>query len=315
MSALRNIWADLVEKRLWPIALLLLAGLIAVPVVLARGGGNGGGSDAPDAVAVSSSPRTGGAEIITLDVAPKARRHDGRGRDPFVQPKGSTPEKAKALESATTGDTSGGGAAAKGGAPADPAEPAKPAPAKPKPSGPTYTADLRFGQADSMRTLRDVARLTPLPSADSPFFVFLGVKAGGKTLVFMVSSDAKATGDGKCRPSKSACETIELQAGDTEFFDLTTDEGVEQYQMDVISIHKVSSKSSAKKSGRSSTGRASKSQRRLLRKVLAGRASHLMGSYRWATDRGVLVHVPEWAREKDPAAPDEQPPAGAESAG
>lgn len=314
MSVLRNIWADLVEKRLWPIALLLLAGLIAVPVVLARGGGEGeGGSDAPNAVAIASSSRANGPEIVTLDIAPRARRHDGRGRDPFVQPKGSTPQKAQALESSTTGDSSGGGAAAdKGGAPAGPP---KPAPSKPKPSGPTYTADLRFGQADSMRTLRDVARLTPLPSADSPFFVFLGVKSGGKTLVFMVSSDAKATGDGKCRPSKNDCETIELQAGDTEFFDLATVDGVEQYQMDVISITKVSAKSSSKKSKGSSTGRASKAQRRLLRKVLAGRASHLMGSYRWAADRGVLVHVREWAPKKDAPPADEQPPAPAQGAG
>lgn len=307
MSTLRNVWADLVEKRLWPIALLLLLGLIAVPVVLARGGGGeGGGSDAPEAVAISASASGDETEIVTLDTAPKARLHDGRGRDPFVQPKGSTPEKAQALESSTTGDAGGGGAAT-GGPDADPAKPSNPAPGKPKPksSGPTYTADLRFGQADSMKTLRDVARLTPLPSADSPFFVFLGVKSGGKTLVFMVSSDAKATGDGKCRPSKSNCETIELQAGDTEFFDLTTDEGVEQYQMDVISIEKVGSKSSSKKASSSKAGRASKSQRRLLRKVLAGRASHLMGSYRWAPDRGVLVHVPEWTDDKrDPAAGD-----------
>lgn len=302
MSTLRNIWADLVEKRLWPVALLLLLGLIAVPVVLARGGGEGGGSDAPNAVAISAGAPADATEIVTLDVAPKSRRHDGRGRDPFVQPKGSTPQKAQALESSTTGD-GGGGGAAQAGAETDVAKPAKPAPAKKKASGPTYTVDLRFGQADSMKTLRNVPRLTPLPSADSPFFVFLGVKSGGKTLVFMVSSDAKATGDGKCRPSKDRCETIELQAGDTEFFDLTTDEGVEQYQMDVISIEKVSSKSASKKASSAKTGRASKSQRRLLRKVLAGRASHLMGSYRWASDRGVLVHVPEWADDKrDPAA-------------
>lgn len=301
MSALRNIWADLVEKRLWPVALLLLAGLIAVPVVLARGGGDGGGSDAPAAVAVASSSPADEAEIVTLDLASKARRHDGRGRDPFAQPKDSAPRKADAFAPATTADTSAGSAATKGGAPAGPAKPAPAKPKhKPKPSAPSYTVDLRFGRADSMRTLRDVARLTPLPSADRPFFVFLGVKSGGKTLVFMVSSDAKATGDGRCRPSKSACETIELQAGDTEFFDLTTDKGVEQYQMDVIAIHKVGAKSSAKKSARSSAGRASKSQRRLLRKVLAGRASHLMGSYRWAADRGVLVHVPAWARERAP---------------
>ena len=38
MTFLRDIVADLREKRLWPFAALLLVALVAVPVVLARGG-------------------------------------------------------------------------------------------------------------------------------------------------------------------------------------------------------------------------------------------------------------------------------------
>ena len=34
MSILRNVWADLVGKRLWPVALLLVGALVAVPVLL-----------------------------------------------------------------------------------------------------------------------------------------------------------------------------------------------------------------------------------------------------------------------------------------
>ena len=142
--------------------------------------------------------------LVTLDAKPTVREHDGRGRDPFVQPKGSTPQKAQALQSGTT---SGGGATPTDTvgttpAPAPAAAPRRRSPrASRRPPLPNYVADLRFGQADSMKTLRDVARLTPLPSASNPFFVFLGVKEDGKTLVFLVSSDAKATGDGTCKPS------------------------------------------------------------------------------------------------------------------
>ena len=300
MTTLRNIWADLVEKRLWPVALVLAAGLLAVPLVLAKGADE---PALPAGGAVIAATATDDTEVVTLDVEPTVRRHDGRGRDPFVQPEGSTPEKAQALESSTTSDDGGSGGGAASTDPAPDTSGDEPASSEPKKTVTTtsYTADLRFGQADSMKTLRDVERLTPLPSASSPFFVFLGAKGGGKTLVFLVSSDAKATGDGTCKPSKSACETIELQAGDTEFFDLTTADGVQQYQMDIIKIEKTTTTSKASKSARAAQGRASKADRRLLRRVLDGRAAHLMGSYRWDARRGVLVHVRAWDAEDPPA--------------
>lgn len=299
MTTLRNIWADLVEKRLWPVAVLLAAGLLAVPVVLAKGGEDPVPSPAAGAVLAAAAANADDPEIVTLDVAPGTARHRGRGHDPFVQPKGSTPEKAQALKSATAGDGGGGGGGGGDAAaqPDDaPASGDQPKSSEPKSTAPTYTVTLRFGQADSMKTLRNVARLTPLPSAQSPFFVYLGAKNGGKTLVFLVSSDAKATGDGSCKPSAKECETIELKAGDTEFFDLTTADGVQQYQMDIVKITKstASSSSSSGKAAKSARARASKADRRLLRKVLAGRAAHLMGAYRWDADRGVLVHVPAW---------------------
>ena len=300
MTTLRNIWSDLVEKRLWPVAVLLLAGLIAVPLVLARGAGEDSDSNSASAVAVTARADTTGPEIVTLDVAPQVKRHDGRGRDPFAQPKSAKAAKAPALPSGATADGGGGGEPASPAAGSDSTKSTKPVPAKRVATGPTYTVDLRFGQADSMKTLRDVARLTPLPSASSPFFVFLGAKSDGKTLVFLVSSDAKATGDGTCRPSSKECETIELGAGDTEFFDLASTDGVQQYQMDIVKINRSggASKSSSGKVARSARAKASKADRRLLRKVLAGRASHLMGSYRWVPRRGVLVHVPAWSRDQ-----------------
>lgn len=304
MTTLRNIWADLVEKRLWPIAALLLAGVVAVPVVLAKNP-----EPAPTPVANAVLARNATADeptIVTLNAKPTVREHDGRGRDPFVQPKGSTPQKAQALESSTTGSsasadsTPAGGADTGGsGTTGGDSTPSKSQPkSKSKAAGPNYVVDLRFGQADSMKTLRDVSRLTPLPSIKEPFFVFLGVKEDGKTLVFLVSSDAKATGDGKCKPSTANCENIELKVGDTEFFDLTTDDGVQQYQMDIIKVSKAKASSSAKGARAArAAGKASKADRRLLRKVVDGRSAHLMGAYRWVPERGILELVPAWARK------------------
>ena len=40
ISHVRNLVQDLVERRLWPVALVLAVALAAVPVVLGRGGGD-----------------------------------------------------------------------------------------------------------------------------------------------------------------------------------------------------------------------------------------------------------------------------------
>ena len=36
MSALTNVWRQLVQRRLWPVAILLIAALAAVPLALAK---------------------------------------------------------------------------------------------------------------------------------------------------------------------------------------------------------------------------------------------------------------------------------------
>ena len=218
------------------------------------------------------------------------RRHDGRGRDPFVQPKGSTPQKAAGP--AVAGDRrpvpAAAAAAHRHDATGDAATPTTQTPRRQEQAQeqprPTYVVDLRFGQADSMKTLRDVARLTPLPSASSPFFVFLGVKEDGKTLVFLVSSDAKATGDGKCKPSTNDCETIELKAGDTEFFDLTTDDGRPAVP---DGHHQDRARPSGVELGQGRAARHAPARRPprptggCCARSLDGRSAHLMGAYRW----------------------------------
>jgi len=53
--------------------------------------------------------------------------------------------------------------------------------------------------------------------------------------MFLVSSDAEATGDGKCLPSPDNCDRVEMEAGDTEFFDVATPDGTTaQYQLDLV---------------------------------------------------------------------------------
>lgn len=293
MNALRNIWADLVEKRLWPLALALIVGIGAVPVVLARG------TDEPSAPTEPTAATSQEGELVALDTRDVVRRsREGRARNPFRQRalkrrSDEAQERPSGTTSASGGGEEKGGGSTDGGASTDTAKTEKPAGGKTKkPPLDTYTVNLRFGQAGAMRSLRDVARLTPLPSASDPFFVLLGVKSDGETVVFLVSSDATTTGDGTCKPSAANCETIEMQAGDTAFFDLTTEDGVRQYQLDVVSIRR--GKAASAKEARAARRRASRAGTALLelaREETRDEES-VLGPYRWDADRGVLVPLP-----------------------
>ena len=267
MNFLRNIGADLVEKRLWPVALALIIGVVAVPMLLAssasdraghgrarsRGERRGQGRDGRQARHDARRPSQ--ARRLVEEPLQAALRTQGEGRAAAAGRRREVGCRRRLRRERA--------AAATTPARARPDTTPKPK-AKPKDANlDVYRVNLRFGQPGAMKSVHDVPRLTPLPSVEDPFFVYLGVKEDGKTLVFLVSSDAKATGDGKCQPTQDSCETIEMKVGDTEMFDVTTEGvGVQQYQMDVVSIKK--SKASSAKAARKARARHSKAGAALL---------------------------------------------------
>lgn len=285
----KNIWADLVDKRLWPIALVLVLALVAVPTLLAKKSDEPAGPDPLAAGAVAHSAQSGGDAVIALDTGGVAGpKHGATGRNPFEQLFVPKP-KSTSSDTSTPGTDSGNPGQAGGGSGGDTSSGDKSkgdggSTTTPKKTTTTYKVNIRFGSAGAMRTKNDVARLTPLPSASNPFFVFLGVKDGGNTVVFLVSSDAKATGDGTCKPSANQCETIEMKAGETEFFDVSTDAGVRQYQLDVTSIKKVVTASSS--AAKAANARVSQAGAQLLKD--AGADGTSLGAYRWVPDLGQL---------------------------
>jgi hypothetical protein len=258
MTLLRNVLTDLVDKKLWPVAVALLVALVAVPLVLA-----GGGADEQPLPAVSPVAEGGPAVAVTPAEGANGPGVPRGSNDPFRARPGCDDD---AEQAAATPAASGGtvaGAMGKGGTTgsaggADSLPVAIPGlddvgvvpvgdatggsgsgsgSTKPSDDKDSWHVDLRFGKNGSVASKNDVPRLSPLPSTEDPFFVFLGVAADGKTALFLVSSDAEATGDGKCVPSPANCDRVEMQAGDTEFFDVATPEGeVVQYQLDLVKI-------------------------------------------------------------------------------
>jgi hypothetical protein len=345
-----NVARDLVDKRLWPVAAALLLALIAVPVLLGRGGSEPAPTRALTADANSAS--AGERTTVSLDTTESAaRRRDGRLKNPFHAPGGSSPSATTASTTSSgaatastggavisvpsstggstsvhipspsapkgpdassgggsgsspsvtppssgSGSTSGGGSTHNdGGSTGGTAKP-KPAP-KPTPAGDAYQVTMRFGRPGHMRTLRDVRRLAPLPSVVNPFFVFLGVMKDHETAVFLVSSDAVATGDGTCRPSRKNCATVEMKAGDIEFFDFTDASGnVTQFELDLKRVERTPLRTVA--AVRAAYARHSVAGQELLREAHELGQAGAARAYRYLPDEGVLVR----ARRAQPSA-------------
>src|SRR3954447_19560374 len=85
MSFLRSLLKDLVDKRLWPVALLLVAALAAVPMLIGHlAGGTPTTAAAPAPAATPRDAGTSAQASVPLDPEPSDARHDdGRLRDPF----------------------------------------------------------------------------------------------------------------------------------------------------------------------------------------------------------------------------------------
>ena len=137
---------------------------------------------------------------------------------------------------------------------------------------------MRFGasEATTRPPRKDVKRLQALPSSDEPVLIYLGVLKDKKTAVFLVDSGVIAQGDGTCMPSRTSCETIHIKEGETEFFDVASEDAGEeasegsgaQYQLDVIKIRKKTTTSASK--AKKSLARVSKSGHKILKARIAG---------------------------------------------
>ncbi len=110
-----DIATDLVEKRLWPLALALVVALVALPVALTRGG-----EVAPTAPAAVPATPAGAAappadaSLVRLDTGPAiARKRAGRLRNPFAGTPSAAPTTSAA---ATTGAQTAAGAQSAAGA-------------------------------------------------------------------------------------------------------------------------------------------------------------------------------------------------------
>ncbi len=255
---LQNVIADLREKRLLPVAILLLAGLVAVPVLLAK--------PADENAASPAQPASAGQNEATKALVALADEDSGAGstlklfdpRNPFA-PDGvknlqtiSSEKLGKASTDLASSESSGGGT---GGATDTGGGSGGGSTGGEIPSGGgdtgggggtggggtevtqyTYVLDVTFTADGKTHKHKSMSKLTQLPSENKPLLLFLGVDSTGDNAVFLVDSTLKADGEGHCSPSTSDCATLSIGPGSVEHF---TDEDGHAYTLRVDEIRKV----------------------------------------------------------------------------
>jgi hypothetical protein len=307
MSALRKVVRDLVERRLWPVAVLLVAAAVAVPVLLGHGSSEEPVAAAPAGGAAQPNPSPSSRAAIKLDETGDDTGGQGdASRSPFKGPKlpkTKKPDTSPASSDKSSSDATQSGASTPSGS-SSPAgggsdtsggtTPPATTDQTPKKADVTHVS-LHLGPLGSLVTYKDVARLSPLPSAAKPLFVFTGVLSDGKTAVLLPSSTVQIgeESDVSCKPSNKSCQKLEVQQDDTIFFKIAGDAAGTQYQLDVVSVHL--KKGESAKAAAAALGRHSNAGAAMLRDAHVYGSSEYQGAddYRFLPDTGLLERVPE----------------------
>jgi hypothetical protein len=256
MTFLTALIGDLREKRLWPVVVVLVGALVAVPVLLAK--------PAPKSPIASAAPPSAvgagqpGLPVVSVASAPTNARLHGHARDPFTQHGSSSQTVTNSTTSTASTSTTGAGATGSpttglggsgttgtgatgggttggtgGGAPAPGlGEPTIPL-STPTPAPPDLTATESYhvtveitNRRGGVDKLDPLQRLSILPRAQDPLLVELGVLKGGHRVLFVVQPGAVLNGPGRCLPGRIDCQILSLGQDQRESISQRTDSGV-----------------------------------------------------------------------------------------
>ncbi len=250
-----DLWHDLREKRLWPVAALLLASTAAVPFVLLEKE-----QPAPPPAPAATQGQTAADKLptITLDeVGGKApsslAAFRASQRNPFTPLKDlpavtKDPGENQTVKPGDGGSASSGGGAAspaggKGSSPAGGAGPGSGAGGYvgPRTTYFTYRADVRFGQPGKEKTTKQLETFTMLGDEKEPAAMFMGITDDNEYAVFAVDTARyEANGEHECKPTEERCEFVYLKvdddANETTF---TTLDGSKTYNLEILAIKRI----------------------------------------------------------------------------
>jgi hypothetical protein len=289
-SALRSVFNDLVEKRLWPVAAALGIALIAIPVLLSKPAATepAAGPTPPVTPATGSGGSLSAFQPVVNTEGKKSSeiRKNLRGfqsKDPFkVHGLGgggdSSDSGTVTVEGTGTASAGGGGGDTGSGSLVTPDSTSGSGDQGTSGSGDQgtsgsgsagltyyhYTVDVRFGKSDNLDKKR-LENFRALPSSENPVIVFMGVKDDGETAVFLVSSASSTTGEGDCEPDDT-CTFLYMKAGDQQSFEAVDgNDQVVTYVLKLLDVNVEQTtgpdQASSSKSERRAARRAARAQR------------------------------------------------------
>ncbi|MFL5910368.1 MAG: hypothetical protein ACJ768_07370 [Gaiellaceae bacterium] len=247
---------DLREKRLWPVAVALLAATAAVPLVLLKPADTGS-SNAPQ---IASNSSAEGLPVVNVkDGSSQSKLDEYETKNPFKPigqlksgPGGTSAGSSSAGGSGGSAGSGSGGSGAGGasgsggsGGPGGGATGGTPSGGgSPVSSDRKYFAfhvDVKFGPRGHAKSYKDVKQMSMLPDDKSPVIVFMGMSADFKTAIFLVdTSKYEAAGEGKCRPSPTTCSFVELNLHDSGNEEtLAAPDGSSEYTLELTAIKRV----------------------------------------------------------------------------
>jgi hypothetical protein len=256
---LSDLYWDLRDRRLLPLAALVVVAIVAVPFLL---GGKSEQRSAPAVVAVGT-PSTGGggsngAKLVAVEAAPGLRNYHKRlshrsPNNPFKQrytapqlagselggelsstsstSSGSGESKATTTTTTTTSETSGGAA----------------------PSGElryyTTAADIKIVRSETKAdgsvvhekpvVHHRVLPPAPVPGEKQAAVVYMGVAQNHKPLLLVSDAVKGVFGDGVCLAGSTVCQLLELEKGVPETF-VYGEDGKVRFKITILKIELVS---------------------------------------------------------------------------
>lgn len=259
---LLDLFYDLRERHLLPLAAILVVAIVAVPVALSQSGSDQPNEAAPD-VAIATPSSTGAHPgVLVAKSAPGLRDYRRRLRrlhatDPFKQQYSAE----EGSETAGSAGATEGESGSPSPTPSTPSEttttPPSTAPSEtggePAPGKLTYFSyaiDVRVvpgGSQDGAPTegareatvRRNLPELTMLPSRETPAAIYMGSTKDGKKALMMISSNVEAIfGDGKCVLGSDSCQLLVMEPGIPETF--VYGGAGRTFKIELLKIHLVS---------------------------------------------------------------------------
>jgi hypothetical protein len=242
---------DLRNRGLLPVVVLLLVAIVAIPVVITRGGSSS--TPISDATALQEAAANAPeAQSAVVAYEPGLRKYQDRlnrlsPKDPFRQHFSAAVETATELSgtvssgaaTSTPTSTSDGTGTVDGSGGSGSKKKNKKKKKKAGTMYASYQTDIMVGEASApLQSISNVPPLTPLPSEAAPTVIYLGPNAGGTSALFLVSSQVSGlTGPGICVPASDDCGLLALSPGQTE--DLVYSGDGKTYRIQLVALRRV----------------------------------------------------------------------------